>query len=39
MNISERLIPILVVTCALGLTASAALAKKDAKTKISEKTQ
>jgi hypothetical protein len=34
----QAIVPAFVVTCALGLTASAALAKKDGKTKISEKT-
>jgi hypothetical protein len=42
MNISklQRIVPALMVTCALGLTASPALAKKEGKTKIkgSEKT-
>jgi hypothetical protein len=36
MNISklQRIVPALMVTCALGLTASPALAKKEGKTKI-----
>ena len=36
MNISklQRIVPTLMVTCALGLTASPALAKKEGKTKI-----
>ena len=34
----QRIVPAFVVTCALGLTASPALAKNDGKTKISEKT-
>jgi X-X-X-Leu-X-X-Gly heptad repeat protein len=34
----QAIVPAFVVTCALGLTASAALAKKDGKTKIREKT-
>ena len=40
MNISklQRIVPLVVVACALGLTAAPALAKKDAKTKNSEKT-
>ena len=40
MNISklQRIVPAVVVTCAIGLTAAPALAKKDGKTKNSEKT-
>lgn len=33
----QAIVPAFVVTCALGLTASTALAKKNGKTKISEK--
>ena len=40
MNTSklQRLVPVLVLTYAVGLTASPALAKKDAKTNLNEKT-
>ncbi len=34
----QRIVPALMVTCALGVTASPALAKKEGKTKSSEKT-